>query len=497
MKMVCSNIWLTLAALCLSLVLPGRSWSAGSAEKPNIVFIISDDHRWDGFHFAGNKELKTPNFDRMAAEGQWYREATIQVPTCSASRAAILTGLPPARNGWYSNQQQRRDVINPHGFDQYKLLPREMEKAGYRTAFVGKWHISPDPWQCGFQSVRRWMEAGAGPYQNPRLSNGKKRDSKVVQGFTQTIFTDDAIDEITRSADAGSTQPLFLWLAYTAPHNAFGPNPEPYDGMYSEKSNQELAPGTFYGDPDKTKQGKQTWQNYDEAITALDAQVGRVMETIRNSSLSSNTLVVLLGDNGFMMGSRGLSGKYVPYEESLRVPLLMWGSDSIMQARGTTVTASVNSLDLSPTFVKLAGGVPPAEWVGRDVSSVIKDGKPHGITWAVSSYPDHSKKLNHVDAYRVIRTPDYKLITWHPNAGLKPELYDLSKDPSEKTNLYGQSQVSDIQANLEKQLAEYRLKAGDTEWDMKGPVIDFQTLLPDGTVARTRAEAKKLKKQAD
>ncbi len=446
-----------------------------SAEKPNIIFLISDDHRWDALGVAGNAKIKTPNLDRMAQEGQWYREFTIQIPTCSASRSAILTGLPPSQNGWYSNEFQRKDVIGAHGFDQYSLLPKEMVKNGYHTAFTGKWHVTPEPWLCGFESINRWMIGGAGSYQNPRLTTGRKREMKEIKGFTQTIFADDAISELKKVDSGETTQPLFLWVAFTAPHGPFGPNPAPFESMYDNKTAKELAPDTFYDDPQKTKRGKQTWENYYEAMGALDAEVGRIMETVRSSNkLADNTVVVFMGDNGFMMGRRDMHGKYVPYEDSLRVPMIAWGPERIIGEKGTTVTASVNSLDLSPTFVKLAGGTPPSAWTGRDATPVLKDGQVHDFTYAVSEYPDHDSLIDHAKAYRVIRTPEYKLIEWHPETGRGPEFYDLKKDPAENTNLYGNPTVADAQAKLKGQLDAYRKRVGDDQWDMKGPLGMFE-----------------------
>jgi arylsulfatase A-like enzyme len=483
---------LTNATIILS---PAHAVAAGTPEKPNIVFIITDDQRWDALGIAGSA-VKTPNIDRLAREGQWYREATIQVPTCSASRAAILTGLPPAVNGWYSNQQVRQDVVSPNGFDQYKLLPKELAKAGYHTAFTGKWHIRPDPWLCGFEEIGHWMEAGAGAYKNARITFGRQRNSKKNPEFTQTLFADDAIKMLNKAASPETTQPLFLWLAYTAPHAPFGPNPEPTSGMYNDKKPRELEPPTYFGDAAKTKHGRLSWQSYYESITAVDAQIGRVMDAIRNSSLAKNTVVVVLGDNGFLMGSRGGKyGKYLPYEEAARVPLVMWGPEAVIGARGTTVTASVNSLDLSPTFVKLAGGTPPAEWAGRDVTAVMKDGQPHDITYAVSTYPDNSHMLDFVNAYHMIRTPKYKLIRWHPDNNIGPELYDLKKDPGETTNLYGKPEMKDAQAQLEKQLTDYEKATNQTDWKLKGPVIDHKAVLPDGTIAKNRNEANRIRKK--
>lgn len=472
-----------LAGVASCMLAPGANAQDGNApEKPNIILMISDDHRWDGLGIAGNKYIKTPNLDRMAREGQWYREATIQVPTCTASRASILTGLPPSEHGFYSNNWQRADVLNPHGFDKYEVLPEQLQQAGYHTAFAGKWHLSADPWLVGFETIKHWMLPGAGPYRNPKLATGRSRETRVTNGYTQTIFANDALEILDAKASGETTQPLFLWLAFTAPHDRFGPNPKPFDGMYDNKTASELAPETFHGDPNARDKGE-TWKKYYEAISALDAEVGRVMDKVRNSSLSTNTLVVFIGDNGFMMGARNMWGKYVPYEGALRVPMIAWGPDRIVGAKGSTVTAAANSIDLPPTFVKLAGGTPPGSWVGRDITAVLKDGKPHDITWAVSQYPDHKSPMEHVKAYRVIRTPEYKLIHFHPDSGQGHELYDLKKDPAEKNNLYGKPQVAEVQKSLEKRLGEFRQKSGDTGWDMKGEVVSFRQLAKQGKVS--------------
>ncbi len=443
-------------------------------EQPNIVFLISDDHRWDCIGIAGNDKVQTPHLDRMAREGQWYREFTIQIPSCSPSRAAMLTGLAPAQNGWYSNEYQRQDILNPNGFDQYSLLPRELAKAGYHTAFTGKWHLTPDPWNCGFESIQRWMLGGAGPFRGPHLAQGRSRQVKHVPGFTQTIFADDAIYELRRRADNTTSQPLFLWVAFTAPHGPFTPNPPPFDGMYKGQRPRDLAPDTFYDNPALTRRGRQTWPNYYESITALDHEVGRILNTIRtHDTLSSNTLVIFMGDNGFMMGRRQLGGKYLPYDDALRVPMIAWGP-GVLGTSGTTVTAALNSLDLPPTWIELANAKIPETWAGRSFTKVLADGKTHDFTASVSSYPDHQSLLPHVKAYRVIRTPTHKLITWHPNANQTPELYDLINDPAENKNLYNDPSMAEIQKELETKLTQHRQRIGDTEWDMKGPFGMFE-----------------------
>jgi arylsulfatase A-like enzyme len=438
--------------------------ATAAAQRPNIIFLISDDQRWDCLGIAGNPAVKTPNLDRMAREGQWYPHAVIQMPLCAPSRAAMITGMPPSVSGYYSNSVQRKDVQRPDGFLQYKTLPRQMSDAGYHTAFTGKWHLRPDPWLCGFETIKHWMLPGMGPYKDPRLANGNSRQVQRVDGFTQTIFANDAIDILKAKADNPTTRPLFLWVAFTSCHTPFVPNPPPFSGMYDAKTARDLAPpSSYYDDPAQVKGGDKTWQQYYEAISALDGEVGRIINTVRNTSLSTNTLVVFLGDNGFAMGSRGDWGKGSPYDESLRVPLIVWAPEPIMHARGTTVTASVNSLDLPATFLTMAGATPPAKWAGRDISAVIRDGQPHDITWSVSQNPD--PKVGGYGSYRVIRTPTHKLILWNPSRNKSPELYDLVTDPAEKTNLYGKPEAAAIQARLQEQLEDFRAASGDTEWE--------------------------------
>jgi len=265
-----------------------------------------------------------------------------------------------------------------------------------------------------------------------------------------------------------------MWLAMTAPHGGFVPNPEPFSGMYKGKTAHDLAPATYHGDRDTTAILPRVWANYYEAITALDHEVGRVLTTIEtNDKLASNTLVVFLGDNGFMMGSRGMRGKYVPFEESLRVPMIAWGAKSVLGATGET-SACVNSLDLPPTFAKLAGADIPTEWAGREATAVLKDGKPNGFDWSVSEYVDSRSEIEHVQAYRAIRTPDAKLVIYHPTHNEPNAAYDLTNDPGEKNNLYDNPEGKAIREKLEPQLAQWREKTGDTTWDMTEPVIDFE-----------------------
>lgn len=420
--------------------------------RPNIVFIISDDHRWDGFRAAGNPHVKTPNLDRLAAEGVYFTQATMHTPQCSPGRAQLLTGLSPHQTGWYSNQSQRPDVQSPRGFDRFPRLPDLLQRSGYRTVLVGKWHLQPEPWLVGFSDVRRWLPGGGGPYRNIPLADGRSRETKPIEGFTQEVFADSAV-AFLESAEA-RRQPFLLWLAFTAPHAPFHPNPPRIEKLYAGRRDEDLRPPTFRG------AGRmRDWLHYYEATTLLDEQVGRVLQTLDARGLSERTVVVFLGDNGFMMGSRDWDGKVLPYEDSIRVPLII-RAPGIAKLKGKT-GAAASSLDLPPTFARLAGVTPPAEWAGRDLTPVLTGSRKHGIDYAISEFADTTSGQFGRYAYRLARTPSHKLILWNDTA--RPdEFYDLRQDPHEETNLAGRPGTKQAEATLRRTLEAWMKKTGDS-----------------------------------
>lgn len=429
--------------------------NAQSAEKPsvpNILFIVTDDQRWDALGAAGNKAIRTPVLDKLAAEGAWFRQATIHVPQCSPTRATLLTGLPPHQHRWYSNQHQHADVMNPDGFKGLPTLPGLLQKAGYRTMFIGKWHPQPDPWNCGFSDIGIWLPGGGGAYVDPRLAKGKSRDLNVVKGYTQEIFANDAITFL--QSPQATEKPFFLWLAFTAPHGPHKPNPPRIEKLYEGKEDDDLRPPGF----PKDAAGKSPWRSYYEATSHLDEQVGKVLDALAAQKLASSTIVVVLGDNGYMMGERGWDGKVVPYESSVRVPLIVRAPGSAT-VKGPN-DAPVSSLDLPPTLLKLAGVDAPKEWPGRDLTPLLKGAKDSGITEAVCEWADNQSKQFGDLGYRLVRTPTHKLIVWE-KAGKPDELYDLAADPHETKNLIDAADTAKVRDDLRARLHAWMEKTKD------------------------------------
>lgn len=441
-------------AIVLALAFPPAAAPTAAGAKLNILFITSDDHRWDVLGVAGDTAVHTPVLDRLAAEGIWLRQATIHVSQCLPSRATLLTGLTPQQHGALSIEIQRPEAKGPYAFRSLPTLPGLLRQAGYTTVLAGKWHLPADPWRSGFSDVRTWLPEGGAEYKDPLLARGKSRKMKTFPGYTQEIFAGDAV-EFLRSRGAKKA-PFLLWLAFTAPHTPMEPNPPRIEALYAEKSGAALKPPGF------TAPAEADWRHYDEAVSALDEQIGRVLAALDAAGLAKTTAVVFLGDNGFMMGQRGIgakgaNGKVVPYEGSLRVPL-------IVRAPGlapAVTDLAASSLDLPPTLLAFAGLRPPASWPGRNLLPALRHepGAPL-IEDAFSEWADDQGEKFGKLAYRLVRTPRAKLIVW-AEAGKKDELYDLAADPEEERNLIDDPAAQPLRRDLTTRLRAWLEKTAD------------------------------------
>ena len=455
-----------LAFLLIAVLALAAQSHAAPSTRPNIVLVISDDQRYDCLGAAGNPNIVTPAQDRLAKEGTLYRQATIHVPQCSPSRATLLTGLAPHQHGWYSNQAAESKRTESGSFSKLPMLPALLKDAGYQTVFVGKWHLQLEPWDAGFADVRTWLPGGGGPYEDANLAHGNSRKRTTQKGFINQIFGDDAVAFL--NSDNAKKQPFFLWLALTAPHMPIQPNPADIQKLYAGKSRTELAPPTF----PKEKAELGDWQHYYEACTMADRQLASVLDALDRAKLADNTVVIYLGDNGFMMGGRDMSaygkgkrpfmGKVFPFEDSVRVPIIVRAPG----AKAGPSDAPMSSLDLPPTILSYAGLTPPAKWAGRDLHHADE------IKESVCEFADNeSDKFGDV-AYRLVRTPDAKLIVWE-SKGRKDELYDLKNDPRETKDLIDDPAAAEMKADLLSRLKKWMAATEDPA--LKWPHISSDT----------------------
>ncbi|MGH9456583.1 MAG: sulfatase family protein [Thermoanaerobaculia bacterium] len=462
---------ITLAAATSSDALAQR------ARQKNIVFILSDDHRYDfmGFHPNAPEFLETPSLDRMAAEGMHVRNAFVTTSLCSPSRASILTGQYAYNHGVVDNSR----MID----EEAVFFPELLQKAGYRTAFFGKWHMgghSADP-QPGFD---RWVSfPGQGWYEENELNvDGKTVPTK---GYITDVLTDYAIDFLEKQ---DGEQPFFLYLSHKAVHAEFVPAPR-HRGRYADAELRypETMAATEQNYDDKPKwvyEQRFGWhgvdyayhgqmdfdtfyRRYAETLLAVDDSVGRVLDQLEKSGLADDTLVVYMGDNGFSFGEHGLIDKRHAYEESMRVPMVAWAPGTI--EAGSAVEEMVLNVDVAPTFLE-AAGVPVPDWMnGRSFLPLLRGGDLEDWRDAFVYIYYWEYNFPHTPTVFALREDRYKYMFYH---GLwdKNELYDLETDPHETTNLIASPAHGEIAERMRKELFDRLEAAGATDVKFDSPV---------------------------
>lgn len=448
-------------ALCGALVFKAY----GQAMPRNVIFILSDDHRYDfmGFHENAPSYLRTPALDRIAREGTHLRNAFVTTALCSPSRASILTGQYAHKHGIVDNTSPI-----PKGT---RFFPELLRQNGYRTAYIGKWHMgevddSPMP---GFD---RWVSfRGQGAYYDPLLNiDGKQQQ---FTGYTTDILTDFAVEWLDERKN--DTKPFFLYLSHKAVHAEFYPAKR-HEGMYKDtaivyppsmantESNYRTKPrwvkeqrGSWHG-VDYMYHGAmefdEFYRRYIEVLMALDESVGRVLDQLVESGLSKNTLVVYMGDNGFLLGEHGLIDKRNAYEESIRVPMLAWSPGAIRP--GTTIDALIRNIDIAPTILELTKTKSNIAMDGSSFLPILfgeKDQRSGEFLYEYYWEP----AFPHTPTTFALREDQYKYI-WYHGVWDIDELYDLKADPLEQHNLIGLPQYKQRADEMRKRLFD-RLEA--------------------------------------
>jgi N-acetylglucosamine-6-sulfatase len=455
---------LLVALLC---ALPGVAVAAGPTVgpvRPNILFITSDDHRWDALGAAGNPAIRTPVLDRLAVEGVYFRQATTPVSLCLPIRATLLTGLTSHQHGAWAHDSQSPEADRPNAWPGRPTLATLLRDAGYRTAVVGKWHLHGEPWLTGFEDVRIWLPGGGADYKDPELARGRSRELKKIKGYTQQIFADDAIAFLKEPATR--KKPFFLWLAFTGPHVPLEPNSPESRKLYAGKKKEDLLPPGF---PRNIPSGD--WLHYYEAVSDVDRQIGRVLAALAAANLAEPTIVVFAGDNGFLMGHKGRGaegthGKIVPYEGSVRVPMILWSP--LLKDLSGPADLAASSLDIPPTLLELAGVHPPESWPGRDLLAAVRRNRDTGLEDAYSEWAGEASERWGAETFRLVRTPHHKLIVWKDPAR-RPELYDLVADPLEEKNLIDAPEAQEVRKDLEARLRRWMERTADPARDWQRP----------------------------
>ncbi|MFT5385615.1 MAG: N-acetylglucosamine-6-sulfatase [Saprospiraceae bacterium] len=412
-------------------------------QKPmNVVFILADDHRYDFMGFLNKPAfLETPNMDRMAAEGMHFPNASVSTSLCSPSRASILTGQYTHHHTVVDNS-----ALEP---DNLIYFPQYLQEAGYATAFFGKWHMgnANDNPRKGFD---KWVSfKGQGDYYDPTLNIDGERQK--VEGYNADLLTGYATDWLTKERD--KEKPFFLYLSHKAVHAMFQPAQRHLDKYVGQKIEYPIS----YANTDENYKGKPAWvreqrnswhgvdymyhgqlefdsfyYKYCETILGVDESIGTVIKTLEENNLEENTMVIYMGDNGFVLGEHGLIDKRHAYEESMKVPFLAYAPGLIKG--GQTVNEQVQNIDVAPTILAAAGLETPASMDGKSFLPLLKGEK---MDWPDVAFYEYywEKAFPQTPTTFAIRTDQYKFIQYHGVWG-DDELYDLKKDPQEMNNLF-------------------------------------------------------------
>lgn len=437
---------------------------AADAPRPNIVFVLVDDLRWDGLSCTGSQIAKTPNIDRIAKEGAMFKNFFVTLPLCAPSRATFLTGQYARKNGVIDNGN--------HSELSHKLVtfPKLLQDVGYETAYVGKIHMgndsSPRPgfdyWVC---------LPGQGQYQNPMLNvNGK--NAKVL-GYVTDILNGHAVKFIEQERK----KPFVLYLAHKAVHGPFTPA-ERHKNLYANAKatrppsvddsleGKPVLTRELEGVPPKKKAKKknnQVQQNFPpstmlgqlRALAAIDEGVGQIFAALEKTKQLDNTIFIFSSDNGYFWGEHGLGDKRWAYEESIRDPLLV-RYPKLVKA-GIKIDPMVLNIDLAPTMLELGGAKIPKDVQGKSFLPLLKGEQ---VKWRDSALFEYfnEKMYSRTPTWTAVRTENWKYIQYKGLPGMD-ELYDLKTDPYEMKNLINDAAsakpLKDLRQRLEKLAKEF------------------------------------------
>lgn len=417
--------------------------------QPNIVYILADDYRHDFLSGKGHEFINTPNIDRLMTEGVSFDNAFVTSSLSSPSRASMITGLNPQQHG-VQNNFTKWDNNNVTYFEYLK-------KAGYQTAFIGKWHMPG-----GLPALRgldeyisfEWMHGQGAYYGTPYVANGKELDFGVSP-MADVEMSGYITDELTlmnnkfmeNSVEAG--KPFSIYLSHKAVHLPMTPDEEAKGRHKDQKitlpegstSWASMTDSMFKHTMFTTIEDK--IKDYAETAEALDQQIGVVLDKIDELGITDNTMVIFAGDNGYMWGEHRLIDKRWAYEESMRIPFIVRYPNGIKNP-GTRAKGMMVNIDLAPTLLDIAGVDVPDYMQGESLKPIL-DGEVDSIRdeWVYKYYKDFPYPAPEQTA---IRTESYKLITFATSK--KDELYDLIKDPDERNNILNKSDYVEIQKDL-------------------------------------------------
>ena len=466
-----SQLLALISSLGLWVLLGVSELCAGSSKQPNIIFLLTDDQHWDSLGCMGNKVIQTPNLDRLAGDGTLFRNAFVPASVCSVSRAAILTGAYPCSRG----SGDLVTMVTPKNPD--VTYPAVLRAGGYETGYIGKWDVGSgeEGFQMGMRLFNYWGgDRLHGNYWHetdcPLVTNDGWNSKDTIKctcppkgsyprvgsvGIAKPIHFDREIVPIkTKQFLKGRNRekPFFLAIAFRGPKDTWSDFPPDTAKLY--RSNSVPIPATATeadakGQPaflrasmasnyglSLVKSPKQLAdeirKNY-RLVSTIDQTVGKLRELLAGEGLDANTIIVFTSDNGHFYGEHGFWGKWLPYEESLRIPMIVYDPRVPNDQRGRRCDEMILNVDLAPTFLSWAGLGVPVEMQGSSLAPLVCGEK---IPWRKEFYHEFTWTADgRIEPSEGIRSVDWKYIRYFNQKPAVEQLFDLRKDPGETTDL--------------------------------------------------------------
>ena len=452
-------------------VVPQAVAATSHKKHPNVVFVLTDDQRWDAIGLAGkNPDLKTPNIDRLGKEGVYFRNMFCTTSLCSPSRASILSGVYAHTHGVVNNfTEYPRDMMS---------FPRRLHDAGYETAYIGKWHMGEDndEKRPGFDYFV--THKGQGKYYDTEFNVDGTR--KVIPGYYTHIVTDLALEWLKDRKD----KPFLLMLGHKAPHSFYIPElkytntfnhvkvPYPESAFHVDKQPEWIKQRQttwhgIYGPlfewrknfPDTSPEGVTAFENMTRAywgtILSVDDSVGKLYEQLKAMGELDNTIFIFTADNGLLNGEHGMVDKRTAHEPSIRVPLVV--RYPALTKTPKVIDQQVLTLDFAPSIVDLCGLEPISGIHGKSWKPLVQG---RDKDWRKAWYYEYNyeKQFPYTPNVRAIRTDEWKYIRYPTGDGSPDkhmeELYNLKADPDETVNLIQEPifrrKANELRAELDK-----------------------------------------------
>ncbi|NLX14707.1 MAG: sulfatase [Phycisphaerales bacterium] len=464
----CAGLWITLSPHAIA----AEPQTTSYARRPNVVFILTDDQRWNCIGLAEDAVMKTPNIDRLGREGVYFPNAFCTTSLCSPSRASILGGLYAHAHGVTNN------------FTEYPAdlptFPRRLQEAGYQTAYIGKYHMGEDndDIRPGFDYFV--THKGQGQYFDNtfRLNGGERR---VVPGYYTHVITDMALEWLKqREGD----RPFLLYLGHKAPHSFYYPEPRYENTFYDVDIHYPLTAfhlddkphwyhdrlDTWHGIygplfdyrkdfPDRSASGVLAFADmvraYRGTILSVDDSVGRIYDYLKDAGELDNTLIIFTTDNGLLEGEHGMVDKRTMHEASIRLPLVVRYPGLTPPNAPKLIDEQVLTIDFAPSILDICGAEPLDQTHGRSWKKLVQHGDSE---WRTSWYYeyDYESQFPYTPNVRGIRTDRWKYVRY-PHGDGSPdrhlaELYEIRSDPAERRNLINDPNYAPVVAQLHHEL---------------------------------------------